>query len=74
MADKIGAETQFLTEKEYVAAYGAKCPNCRSPDITGFGYNLDSGDLSQQMLCSNCDAQWDDIYTLTGYANLELDS
>lgn len=70
---KHGVEEQFLTEKEYAATYGTKCPSCRSDAIEGGSFSTEAGVAWQEVTCLICAASWTDLYTLTGYSNLELD-
>ncbi|MHB9839708.1 hypothetical protein Q8F57_033345 [Paraburkholderia terrae] len=32
---------------------------------------MDKGKASQGMVCAECDAGWADVYTLTGYSDIE---
>ncbi len=55
----------------YVADQGVRCPSCGSSDLDGSQLDVDGGTASQEMGCSSCDAEWVDMYKLTGYAYLE---
>ena len=74
MPKKFGVEMQFMTETEYVKSEGTKCPACHGANITGFSVNTGGGGASQEMSCDDCDAEWNDVYTLVGYNELELDT
>lgn len=52
----------------YLAKQGACCPVCQSTDIAGQSVEINAGEAFQQVSCHTCDAQWCDIYTLTGIA------
>lgn len=60
-----------MTDKQYVLHGGGKCPVCRSTNITGGEVNVDAGTASQEISCGECDATWNDVYKLVGYAELE---
>jgi hypothetical protein len=63
-----------IGNEAYIFKYGQICPNCESDHIE----TLDSVTIdpphyaTQAVMCSSCDATWDDIYNLTGYENLEI--
>lgn len=57
-----------MTDTEYVALGGTRCPYCRSGEISApGGCEVDAGIASQLMVCHNCDGEWTDQYRLTGY-------
>lgn len=56
-----------LTDAEYVAAGGGACPFCGSSNITGGFVNIEGREASQPVDCQDCEAEWVDIYNLTGY-------
>ena len=61
-----------LTEqqkKDYVEKGYAHCPVCKSGDISGGPVEVDCETAWQEVVCSNCNAVWHDIYTLS---NVEL--
>jgi len=62
-----------LTSKQYVNAYGAKCPRCSSGAITTKGAVRVDGVAGavQPMRCLECKATWVDHFALTGYGALE---
>lgn len=64
---------EFSTSEQYVAIGGSHCPNCGSENIEG-GSNSDTdGDwCSKDVRCLDCKATWDDIFTLSGYDNLQV--
>ena len=48
------------------------CPNCGSPEINASHSTFDSDhDLThkawQAVTCDSCEAEWHDLFTLTGY-------
>ena len=43
------------------------CPNCGSEDSTGHQASFDSNYAWRSITCDTCDAEWRDLYTLTGY-------
>jgi transcription elongation factor Elf1 len=57
-----------LTKKEkakYIKGDGNKCPKCGSSDIVGDSVEIDAGGAWQSVSCSECEAEWVDIYKLT---------
>ncbi|ENZ77734.1 MULTISPECIES: hypothetical protein [Ralstonia] len=61
-----------MTDKQYVAHRGCRCPSCgNSEDLSGDSFNADGGTASQEMGCNVCEASWSDLYVLTGYSDLE---
>lgn len=60
-----------LTDTEYVATLGTNCPVCQSTQLEGSSVDIDSGVASQEIWCKTCGASWNDIYTLTGYTDLD---
>mgnify|MGYP006951086707 CR=1 FL=1 len=59
--------TAPLTDAEYVAAEGQKCPFCGSIHIEGGLDRREGRYLYVQAECADCGALWTDTYTLTGY-------
>lgn len=57
-----------MTSAEYVANGGICCPFCGSTDIEGGGVDIDVGGASQAIFCNECEAEWTDHYTLSGYS------
>jgi predicted Zn finger-like uncharacterized protein len=54
-------------EKEYLATGGSNCPRCKSKIIVSAEpTQIDGSAVWQRMQCSNCGAEWHDLYTLTG--------
>jgi len=57
-----------LSEKEYLRELGQLCPMCKSEDIQTTGVIETDSDCGwQRVECSNCSAEWDDVYKLVGY-------
>lgn len=48
----------------YLAADGTACPYCESPDIEGGPVEIEGGSAWQQCHCLDCNATWNDVYTL----------
>ena len=57
-----------LSNDEYVAEGGTRCPYCGGIDIQGQEVNIDAGQAWQDVICNTCGHEWQDTYTLTGYA------
>lgn len=56
-----------LTEEEYVAADGAKCPHCGSTNIQGYESSFEGKYAFQEVSCGHCFASWSDAYELVGF-------
>lgn len=56
------------TQEMYLDEGGTRCPFCGSHDITGDDVNIDAGSAWQDVFCNDCSSEWQDTYTLTGYA------
>lgn len=61
-----GTEQTPMTQEEYLRNPNT-CPFCRSTEVTGGSVNIDGNVASQEMFCHDCDKEWSDDYTLTGY-------
>jgi hypothetical protein len=59
------------TNKEYISNGGNTCPSCHSENITGGQVEVDSNSAWQPVTCNECQATWNDTYTLTGFAEFE---
>lgn len=55
-----------MTDEEYVAADGVKCPFCGSEEIEGGPVEIDCG-ANQEVTCLKCERRWFDSYELTGF-------
>lgn len=53
-------------EARYIRHSGVRCPCCHSDSLTGSEWNSDGGIATQDVGCDECNAQWQDVYTLTG--------
>ena len=61
-----------MSNAEYIGTGGGHCPFCGSENIEGSGHNeLDGDNCWNEVECSNCGKRWNDIYTLTGYGELD---
>lgn len=64
-------ERGLMTDEQYVASNGIRCPSCGGLDLSGQQIEVDGASAFQPMGCSACDARWSDVYVLAGYADLE---
>jgi hypothetical protein len=55
-----------ISQTDYIEAPN-RCPKCRSLNIQGGSVDIDANTASQAVSCSDCDAEWSDIYHLVGY-------
>lgn len=61
-----------MTDEEYVACNGLRCPFCGAENTMGAGqFTVDRGQASQQVFCHECGNAWEDIYKLIGYDVVE---
>lgn len=57
------------TNQQYIDNEGTQCPYCNSHDIEGQEVNIDAGSAWQDVSCNACGQEWQDTYTLTGFAS-----
>lgn len=63
-----------ITKKEsddYAAAGGASCPKCGSADIEAGKLSAESDVAWCKVGCLTCDAEWQEIYTLSGICHAD---
>ena len=58
-----------LSDAEYVAKGGGVCPKCGSDQVERDAVDVDGPSASQKVWCLNCDAEWRDVYQLSGYTD-----
>ena len=59
---------EWMSDQEYVERNGENCPRCRGTNIEGTGNrDFDSDYASNEIQCLDCEALWDDIFSLSGY-------
>jgi hypothetical protein len=61
----------MLSPKEYAERQGAVCPVCGSKNIVAGNGETRSDIRTENIDCNGCGASWTDIFTLSGYDNLE---
>ena len=60
----------IMTDRQYVNVSGQLCPVCRSGDaLEGGGVEIDDGEATQEVTCSNCCSTWTDVYNLVGFCD-----
>ena len=58
----------------YIKCGGSACINCGSIDIEGNGpYEADGDWIASPVCCRSCGATWDDIHSLTGVSDVQID-
>lgn len=62
------------TNQEYIDHGGTKCPYCGSYNLSGDHVQVDAGSAWQDVTCGDCGKEWQDTYTLTGYADTNKQS
>jgi len=50
--------------KLYIESCGVACPFCGSGNIEGQQFDVQAGTASQPINCTDCGAEWSDVYTL----------
>ncbi len=60
-----------LTQKEYIKHKGQKCPYCEESLFDGASPQVEVGTVWQIVRCGNCEAEWKDIYKLSGYQKIK---
>lgn len=58
-----------IDKQKYVNEGGSKCPNCGGTDFDSSRVQVDLGGCWQHVRCEKCNAEWDDVYELTGISN-----
>ena len=56
-----------LTNEEYVALKGNRCPLCCSAALEGKSFEIVGRHAYQDVRCLDCDSSWTDIYNLHAY-------
>lgn len=56
-----------LTDAQYVACGGTKCPHCGSDGLRGDEVTVEAGKAYQGMSCNDCNDEWVDEYRLIGW-------
>ncbi len=56
------------TNEQHIENGGDQCPHCNSKEIQGGCIYFDTGSAWQEVTCNDCGKEWQDLYTLTGYA------
>jgi len=51
--------------KEYVKKGYGNCPYCKSDQIEGGSLDFHGKQISQKVMCLDCEKYWHGIYTLT---------
>lgn len=58
---------KLMTNEEYLASEGARCPWCRSGDLEGDSIEMDGDVAWEQIRCNDCGGVYLDIYRLVGF-------
>ena len=61
-----------MTNEEYIANSGLNCPNCGSIIIIAEPVEVDGVSVWIPLHCKDCGATWNDVYTFTGYSELDV--
>lgn len=64
LQEKTEGRARKLTDEEYLAHDGVRCPFCRSRDIVGESVEINVGSATQDVYCNVCEAEWYDEYKL----------
>ena len=67
-----GLTKRITPPADHAAGCGARCPACASSQTTWQGGTWREQRLRQLVTCDTCGATWRDVFTLSGYENLEL--
>ena len=61
-----------LTDQQYVQRQGLVCPFCQGHDLgPASGVTLETDVATQEIRCNSCKRTWEDIFTLSGYREVE---
>lgn len=63
-----------MDPKYYVENAGSECPNCRGTSVSGEAPSvvIIDGEVERHCTCSDCGAEWDETFKITGYTDLEV--
>lgn len=59
----------MMTDAEYVAVKGNRCPHCGSDDLDSGAKNSDNGEVYIDVSCNSCDREWVEVYKLIGWTS-----
>ncbi|ARM86143.1 hypothetical protein [Marinobacter salarius] len=59
------AENPTTIEETYLAGEPNLCPCCHSDEVEGDEVVIQGKKAIQEMGCNNCEAEWEDVYTLS---------
>jgi hypothetical protein len=62
----------MLSQEEYLAARGLRCPNCGAVQIEGDSIDIEDSFAYQGVCCLKCEASWVDTYRLVSFDSLEV--
>ncbi len=54
----------MLDKKTHIKGKGLSCPFCGSSSIQGGFIEIEAGKAFQRMGCTECEAEWQDVYEL----------
>jgi hypothetical protein len=57
----------------YVSGGGLKCPFCQSDNLEGGSLDVAGPVVRAEATCLDCDAEWIDVYTLSGIDEVSPD-
>ena len=61
------SSTAPITPEQYASHGGGLCPFCGSDAIEGREVTVEGNKGAQEVSCNDCEGEWTDEYTLTGY-------
>jgi len=56
-----------MTDQEYLAEHGKKCPFCESVRLDGRDFESDGVSAWRQVTCLSCRRWWNDTFVMDGY-------
>lgn len=56
-----------MTQEEYVASLGIRCPFCNTEEIETSHFDFYDGYAIVDVSCCKCNAEWHETYHLAGY-------
>ena len=54
----------MLNKKAHIKGKGLSCPFCGTSSIQGSFIEIETGKTFQRMRCTECEAEWQDVYEL----------
>ncbi len=61
-----------MSQKAFLRKRGCLCPNCKDGDVEAGPMEVDGPSCYCPVWCLTCGANWNEIYRLEGYGELDI--